>query len=449
MPDAEVVSIAVRLALNLALLGIPLAAGVVVALRLTRAGAPRVRYALAVAAFAAAAIVPVAATFSRSEPPPASILAASDVQNAASPALVDRVARAIEGSGLGVTLLAVWTLGGLALLSREAVAHVRLARGRRRWRTARADECARLDWCGGVPLLVAEHDGPCAVGIWRRAVVFPESLLAELAPEAARRVARHELAHARWHDPLANAALRAARAVIWVSPALWLLERAVRIEREAAADCAALGGDGGEATAYAGVLVAVARWASRPPVGTHIGGTGLEERVARLLDRPAPAPRSRAALAGAALVAGLSAVALAPVVSPATHVRSPREARTVSIPAITLDVVGDAADTGDDVRAEVRRVVAREVDRAAVGAPLALPQLEASLVLLPGDGVDVALADAGGAPEPTALAGVAPPPPPPEPGAAVEPDDDVDIHVHRHVPDPGREVRRIVIRTRS
>jgi beta-lactamase regulating signal transducer with metallopeptidase domain len=446
--DAELVSGAVRLALNLMLVGAPVALAVALALGLTWAARPRARYALAVAAFALAAVAPVAATLARPEPPepPAVVTTGRPAERP----LVDRLAAVLASTSFGPALVAVWVAGAAVLLAREAIGHVRLARARRRWRRAGADLARRLDWPGDVTLFVGERDGPCAVGLVRGAVVLPAALVESLGPEAARSVARHELAHARWRDPLANAALRAARAALWVSPPLWLLERVVRAEREAAADAFAVGG--GAADDYATTLVEVARRAAHTPAGLPMGGAGLERRVARLIGVRSRAPRARATAAAAVLAGGLAGAALVPKACPVPvgevfEIESVARA-SASTPEVATGAA-DAAGVGAAPRAGVRRVVAREVIAGA--AP---PKLPAPAIVFPGDGVDLAglgaspIADYAPESEETVIDA---PPPPPDPvaparGAA---DESVHVNVHRHVDVPEREVKRIVIRTRS
>ncbi|MFL6233447.1 MAG: M56 family metallopeptidase [Thermoanaerobaculia bacterium] len=210
----------------------------------------------------------------------------------------------IERAGVsraGRFAAAGWTGVAVLLLAREALGHLALARLRRRWRPAPAALRRSLGWPAGVALYLDSHDGPFAAGVFRRAVVLPEPLLAGCAARTAEALARHELDHTRWRDPLANAALRIVRCTLWVSPALWLLERAVRAESEAAADRRAV-----ESLApadFASALVAVARWrqSRRAADGlgllaAHAAHPGmLEQRVHRLLSPGQPFSGARRA----------------------------------------------------------------------------------------------------------------------------------------------------------
>ena len=325
--DEPVQSI-LRLGFNLLVIGMPIALGVELAFRIARPARPRARYVAALAAFAAAALLPLAVTFlPRQEPRTAvnpsinlslSALSLSRKAAAGSSAAGEVIERA-GASRAGRFAAAGWAGVAALLLAREALGHLALARLRRRWRPAPAALRRSLGWPAGVALYLDSHDGPFAAGVFRRAVVLPEPLLAGCAACTAEALARHELDHARWRDPLANAALRIVRCTLWVSPALWLLERTVRAESEAAADRSAV-----ESLApadFASALVAVARWRQSRRMADGLGLLAvhaahpgmLEQRVHRLLSPGKPFSGARRAGAGAAALAGLAAVALLPL----------------------------------------------------------------------------------------------------------------------------------------
>jgi len=275
------------LALNLLLVGSCVAVTAAVAVALVRGAHPRARYLAALLAFVAAAVLPLVLTF------------LARPSGAARLVVVERVAASVAPAR-GVEL--VWLALAALLLARELLGHLAL----RRRAHAPADEATRraLAWPADVPLFVGD-DGPATLGLWRPRVVLPRAWLA-------RDVARHELAHARWRDPLVHAAVRVVRALLWPALPLWYLEAVVRVEREAAADAAAAAL--GDAHAYASTLLAVARSAAgarRSSVG--IAGIGLEERIERLLAPPArPGPTRRVA-ALLAVLAGATSIAALPV----------------------------------------------------------------------------------------------------------------------------------------
>jgi len=324
---SEVATLSISLVINLMLLGSSIVIGVAVSFRLTRPASPRVRYIIAVIAFFTAALLPIIATFhaaheqksltkaissSNSE----SINIISDLRpntvyvqplpstvesfRTTSPELtspLNAFVRLVTNSPLAVSFLGLWIIVAVLLLGREAVGHVQLARARRTWHPADKALREELAWPNNTRLYTDEHGSPCAVGLLRPAVIIPARLFTELAPGELRCITRHELSHVRWHDPLANALLRIVRAALWPSLPLWYLERVARLEREAAADRAAVAPsiDTGisEATVidYATALVSIAKQSgckarSRHArvLATEVGSmTGLEHRVRRLL----------------------------------------------------------------------------------------------------------------------------------------------------------------------
>jgi HEAT repeat protein len=340
------------LAFNVVVAGAPIAAAAAIALRIGRSGRPRARYIVALAAFVLSVAVPLAATFAIPSPesfaipatvasqPPPSPSTATTASASESPLAVqqrswtsDRVDDAIDlaaASRLGRAAVLLWLVVAAVLLARECIGHALVARVRRAWVPAPCALRCALAWPANVALFLDERDGPCTVGLVRRAVVLRRGLLDELSPSAFERVARHELDHAVWRDPLANALLRAIRAVFWINPALWLLERVARAEREAAADLQAIESHGpgvergGVAAEFASVLVAVARASERAGSVASLGaeaihaatGAMLHERVLRLLEIEAPPSRLRRVVATAVAAAGLAMLGLLPLAPP-------------------------------------------------------------------------------------------------------------------------------------
>ena len=85
----------------------------------------------------------------------------------------------------------------------------------------------------------AEDFGPAVVGILRPIVAIPFSMMTGLPPDALRAVLAHELAHVRRHDYLLNLVQMAIEAVLFFNPAVWWINRQIRIEREACCDAIA------------------------------------------------------------------------------------------------------------------------------------------------------------------------------------------------------------------
>jgi beta-lactamase regulating signal transducer with metallopeptidase domain len=385
----------VTLASNLMLIGFPVALSVAAAFRLTRLASPRARYIVAVTAFFVVSLLPVTATLRTAHGPeetlttaaavaksidgikdgvsevnvaPAQSPGAAESVRTKSPGLgsvIDNFIRVIANSPLAVAFLGLWVLITILLLGRELAGYVQLVRARRRWKPA--DEALRdeLAWPDAVPLYIDECEGPFAFGLLRPAVVLPARLLMELTSEELRSIARHELAHVKWHDPLVNGLLRSVRALLWPSLPLWYLERAARFEREAAADRAAISATysltsaGISATNYVSALISVAKWSdsiSRKQrhtlIATEVGGrSNLEDRVRRLLPTAAKLSTVHLSLACLILSASILGVFVLPVASQPnrlapsiapnnrdSHSHEDKAAQLISSPIVERDV---------------------------------------------------------------------------------------------------------------
>ena len=75
----------------------------------------------------------------------------------------------------------------------------------------------------------------------RPVLALPVSMMTGLPPEAVRAIIAHELAHIRRHDYLFNLVQMVVEAVLFFNPAVWWLNRQIRIEREACCDALAAG----------------------------------------------------------------------------------------------------------------------------------------------------------------------------------------------------------------
>ena len=77
---------------------------------------------------------------------------------------------------------------------------------------------------------------PLVVGISRPMILLPAVLLAGWSPEELELILLHELAHVRRLDNLVNLFQRIAEAVLFFHPAVWIVSRWVRLEREQCCD---------------------------------------------------------------------------------------------------------------------------------------------------------------------------------------------------------------------
>jgi beta-lactamase regulating signal transducer with metallopeptidase domain len=77
---------------------------------------------------------------------------------------------------------------------------------------------------------------PMAAGFFRRAIIFPQSLLKELSSEEFEQVLCHEMAHLRRGDDWSQLLQEIGRAVFFFNPAIHWIGRRLTIEREMACD---------------------------------------------------------------------------------------------------------------------------------------------------------------------------------------------------------------------
>ena len=291
---------AVSLAINLWLVGGIVTATLWVALRVAPDAAPSLRYATSVAAFAAAASLPIAMPWLRST-------SVTGLQPDFAPPTWYGIDFSSAPSAMLQMCLIVWIAGSAMLLLRELGGHWAL------WRLRRG--AGTLD-----PALVPGADypvvtgpggnGPTAFGCFAPVIFIPDSLVRALSADTLQFVIEHETAHLRWSDPLVNAVLRVIRAMLWISWPLWKLERIAGVERESRADHAvvvrgaARGVD--SAAAYVEALLSVAELSSTDPArGPALAAmTLLERRITRLLRKPRRGRNVRAMIACAGVMAG-------------------------------------------------------------------------------------------------------------------------------------------------
>jgi beta-lactamase regulating signal transducer with metallopeptidase domain len=137
-----------------------------------------------------------------------------------------------------------------------------------------------------VRLLETEHPlMPMTWGYWRPAALLPAEA-ATWEPERLRLVLRHELAHARRGDCLAQTLASLVCALYWFNPLAWLAAARMRVERERACDDLVVAIGQTPPSEYAGHLLDIARRFSAVPRGALpvAKRSGLEQRLRALLD---------------------------------------------------------------------------------------------------------------------------------------------------------------------
>lgn len=151
---------------------------------------------------------------------------------------------------------------------------------------------------------------PCLTGFFRPIVWLPTHVTTGLTPAQIEAILAHELAHIARMDWLWNAAQSVIECVFFFNPAVWLLSRRVRQERERACDELAVSVNG-DAVALAEALATLERTRKdAPQFCLSANGGALLARVRLLLGEPGPrrgsAPIVAAILGATALVLGLT-----------------------------------------------------------------------------------------------------------------------------------------------
>jgi beta-lactamase regulating signal transducer with metallopeptidase domain len=212
-------------------------------------------------------------------------------------------------TGWAALALAGWLGGTVVIVFSVAVGRLRL-RGLRlaAHPPSRADWlpllrllCDRLGIGRRVTLLQSADDlMPVTWGWWKPVILLPAQA-DEWSVERRRVVLLHELAHVQRWDCLTQMMARAACALYWFNPLVWVGARRMCIERERACDDLVLNG-GCRASDYAAHLLEIARTFRRVPQVAAIAmarSSHLEGRIAAIVDA------SRARRAPRALLVGL------------------------------------------------------------------------------------------------------------------------------------------------
>ena len=239
------------------------------------------------------------------QPPPASTPVARTVSLAATTA----------GVLLGVYLLFV--LCRIVLLARAAL---RTAQIRRSARAVAIPEplrrvalrCAEACGAPGAELLFsAQISGPVAAG---PAIILPDSLLEETSEDVLTTAIGHEMAHIARCDFAGNILYEVLHLPLSFHPAAWLIRREIGRTREVACD-ELVTQRLLDARVYAQSIVRIAAGMTAvPSPGYSLGvfdGDILEERIRRLVERPATSLKRARLL----LAAGLSALAACAVIA--------------------------------------------------------------------------------------------------------------------------------------
>jgi outer membrane protein assembly factor BamB/beta-lactamase regulating signal transducer with metallopeptidase domain len=231
-----------------------------------------------------------------------------------------------SGSHGSFWILAAWLAGFMVLMAPFIFGHLtvkRLIRGARlladpSFRDWTDGLCKKLGLVGRIDILSAAGvKTPLSWGFFKPVVLLPAG--AEAWPKAKLRVVLlHELAHVRRRDCMTQTLARAAMALNWFNPLVWLAMRRIVAEREMACDDMVLN-RGLQPTVYADYLLEIAREVGKVSSASFAAITmarrsQLEGRLLSILDdgmnrRPvASFARSAAVLAALVLLLPLTLV---------------------------------------------------------------------------------------------------------------------------------------------
>jgi beta-lactamase regulating signal transducer with metallopeptidase domain len=203
--------------------------------------------------------------------------------------------------GVAAWLLAVSGLMSLALLVWLLVRWWQIARqvGRAKISdrlAALADDAQNnIGTKFNVPVkLTLNSMSPAVCGLFRPAILIPQSLADNFLDEQLRAVLLHELIHLRRRDVWVNFLQALLQIIYWWHPLVWVANARIRRVREEAVDDAVMLALREEADNYAPTLLEVAKLAlNRPLVSLGLVGImesrhALRQRIERLVDFRAP-----------------------------------------------------------------------------------------------------------------------------------------------------------------
>jgi beta-lactamase regulating signal transducer with metallopeptidase domain len=284
-------------------------------------------------------------------------LPTSAPQSAAAAALPFRPSQTLASTGgvpgvsitafywAGVAIIAFQLLAGLAVLLHWTVTAHEVGGNVRQKFAAMLGDQRRTPRA-----LASPHvSSPLSWGVVRPVILLDRRSVTDA--KSAEAILAHELAHIRHGDWPALMAMRAAVAIFWFNPLVWLLAHALEEQMERAADEAAARCVGVER--YAEILIDQARGARVPPIPAlaMVSRSGrLSRRVLALLNCKTSRIRltDGGKLAGAAI--GFTCVtAIASLVfatAPAASARQP-EVRSATTSAMTEALNERSADDGD------------------------------------------------------------------------------------------------------
>lgn len=193
-------------------------------------------------------------------------------------------------------LVEIWLMGVALFSLRSAGGFVLIERERRRQSAVVQDWvleiCFTLQDQLGIHSAVqycesAFLQAPAVIGWFRPIVFLPATALTGLSEEQLRSVIAHELAHIRRYDAFVNVFQVCVETLLFYHPAVWWLNRRIRVEREHCCDEIAVSACG-NAVEYARALTLMEEWRSAPAFAMAANRGPLTARISHLLGLNTP-----------------------------------------------------------------------------------------------------------------------------------------------------------------
>jgi beta-lactamase regulating signal transducer with metallopeptidase domain len=280
------------------------------------------RYVVAVGALALMLAAPVATFFALMTSTSAIPRESSPVRETQPTAIRHVVAKTSAGvSRLSPSLDAVpfmvkvWLLGVAVFSLRSAGGFLLLEGRRRKLGTTVTDPllamCQTLQHQLGLNRIIHYREclwlqAPAVIGWFRPIVLLPVTALTGLSEEQLRSVIAHELAHIQRFDPFVNVFQISVETLLFYHPAVWWINKRIRVEREHCCDDVAVSLCGNPVE-YARALTLMEQWRSAPVLAMAANRGPLSERIFRVLGMKSRGAGAR----GIGLTSGLLCLAAA------------------------------------------------------------------------------------------------------------------------------------------